>query len=64
MKNDIDIGITIWYYNFRPRKKGGGEMKQRKKKKNDSKKLLSGILLATAILNLLRATIEFVKALK
>ena len=39
-------------------------MKKRRKKKNDSKKLLSGILLATAILNLLRATIEFVKALK
>ncbi len=39
-------------------------MKKRKKKKNDSKKLLSGILLATAILNLLQAAIELVKALK
>ena len=39
-------------------------MKKRKKKKNDSKKLLPGILLATAILNLLQAVISFVKALK
>ena len=39
-------------------------MKKSKKKKHDSKKLLSGILLATAILNLLQAVISFVKALK
>lgn len=35
-----------------------------KRQKNDSKKLLSGILLATAIPNLLQAAIEPVKALK
>ena len=58
------MGCTILYYNFRSRKKGGDEIKKRKKKKNDSKKLLSGILLATAILNLLQAAISFVKALK
>ena len=39
-------------------------MKKRKKKKNDSKKLLYGILLATAILNLLQDVIGLVKALK
>lgn len=39
-------------------------MKKRKKKKNDSKKLLSGIILATAILNLLQAIVELVKDLK
>ena len=58
------MGRTIWNYNIRSEKEGGDEMKKKKKKKNDSKKLLSGILLATAILNLLQAVIGLVKALK
>lgn len=37
---------------------------KRKKKKNSSEKILARILLATAILNLLQAVVELVKALK